>query len=306
LDNADAYEQIESQKVEIEKQRDIVVRQKQEITDSILYAKRIQNAVLPPAEVMQQNIPEHFVLFKPRDIVSGDFYWMKQIHNFVVITVADCTGHGVPGAFMSMLGIALLNEIVRKKTVNNASDVLNELRQQVKHSLRQTGKADEAKDGMDISLCVIDLYSKNLSYAGAYNSLYVYRKTDTSGKPFTSPLPIAIKNDQYQLIEIKADKMPIGIHIKEKESFTDHKIDILDGDSIYMFSDGYMDQIGGEKRKKFMSRSFKSLILDIQTESMQKQQEILTKTLDDWMSYPDESGEGFEQMDDITVIGIKF
>ncbi|NOZ46704.1 MAG: SpoIIE family protein phosphatase [Chlorobi bacterium] len=326
LDNADAYQQIEEQKEEIlhqneilfqqkeeitaqkdeiVRQRDIVVKQKQEITDSILYAKRIQNAVLPPQELLD-TLPEYFIFFKPRDIVSGDFYWMKKIQGLIVITVADCTGHGVPGAFMSMLGIALLNEIVRKKKISTASDVLNELRKQVKLALRQTGKQDEAKDGMDISLCVIDLENRKFNYAGAYNPLYIYRKINTSGEPYTSPLPVLISNDKYQLIEIKADKMPIGIHIKEKDSFTDHQFDIMDGDTFYMFSDGFIDQMGGEKSKKFMTKPFKKLLLEIQDMNMVKQKNILENKLNEWEKWPDENGQPHEQIDDITIIGLRF
>ena len=273
---------------EVRKRTIKIEKQKKEITDSIIYAKRIQSAALPPEELIQQLLPEHFVLFKPRDIVSGDFYWMKQINKYTVITAADCTGHGVPGAFMSMLGMALLNEIVRDKSVTHANQVLNKLRAEIKLALRQTGKEGEAKDGMDIALCVIDKENMILQYAGAYNPLYLFRKI----------------SDKLELIETKADKMPIGIHMKEKP-FTNHEIDIKENDIIYIFSDGFIDQFGGcddEKTKiggvKFKSKRFKKLLEDINDKKMSDQKEILNTTIEKWKGNND-------QIDDILVIGIK-
>ena len=273
---------------EVRKRTIKIEKQKKEITDSIIYAKRIQSAALPPEELIQQHLPEHFVLFKPRDIVSGDFYWMKQINKYTVITAADCTGHGVPGAFMSMLGMALLNEIVRDKSVTYANQVLNKLRAEIKLALRQTGKEGEAKDGMDIALCVIDKESMKLQYAGAYNPLYLFRKT----------------SDKLELIETKADKMPIGIHMKEKP-FTNHEIDIQENDIIYIFSDGFIDQFGGNNDEtikkggvKFKSKRFKKLLEDINDKEMSEQKEILNNTIEQWKGSND-------QVDDILVIGIK-
>ncbi|RLD61638.1 MAG: hypothetical protein DRJ01_07555 [Bacteroidetes bacterium] len=273
---------------EVRKRTIKIEKQKKEITDSIKYAKRIQSAALPPEELIQQHLPEHFVLFKPRDIVSGDFYWMKQINNYTVITAADCTGHGVPGAFMSMLGMALLNEIVRDESVTQANQVLNKLRAEIKLALRQTGKEGEAKDGMDIALCVIDKENMKLQYAGAYNPLYLYRK----------------KSGHSELIETKADKMPIGIHMKEK-SFTNHEIDIQENDVIYIFSDGFIDQFGGwdeisikKGGVKFKSKRFKKLLEDINDKKMSEQKEILNNTIEQWKGTND-------QVDDILIIGIK-
>jgi serine phosphatase RsbU (regulator of sigma subunit) len=292
LDNAEAYEKIEAQKEEIiaqrdeieaqrdyvTQQRDQIAKQKQNITDSIQYAKRIQSAVLPPADQISESLSDHFILFKPRDIVSGDFYWMRQIDHYVVITAADCTGHGVPGAFMSMLGVSFLNEIVRRKDITKASDVLNELRKYVKTSLRQTGKDGEAKDGMDMSLCVVDLKNYHLQYAGAYNPLYLFR--------------------DKELIERKADKMPIGIHINEKETFTNHELELKKSDVIYLFSDGFPDQFGGVNGGKFKTKQFKKLLMEIHQKPMDEQKNILDNTLIEWQG-------NHEQVDDITVIGIK-
>jgi serine phosphatase RsbU (regulator of sigma subunit)/ligand-binding sensor domain-containing protein len=262
---------------EIRKQRDQIAEQNQAITDSIQYAKRIQSAVLPPKEILNNALPEHFILFKPRDIVSGDFYWMKQLDNFVVFTAADCTGHGVPGAFMSMLGIALLNEIVRRKEITHASEILNELRKQLKEALRQSGKEGEAKDGMDVAMCVLDMKNKKLQYAGAYNSLFLVRNKE--------------------LIEYKADKMPIGIHQKT-DPFTNHEIDLQKDDSIYIFSDGFVDQFGGKKGKKFMIKPFKRLLAEISDREMEDQKEILDISITEWR------GER-QQIDDIVVFGVR-
>jgi len=262
----------------LEKQKEEIEKQKEEITDSIIYAKRIQTAVLPPSSWVEENLPEHFILFRPRDIVSGDYYWMNKVDNKIIVAAADCTGHGVPGAFMSMLGVSFLNEIVNKNNIVQPNIILNQLRSQVKHTLDQTGKEGEAKDGMDIALCVIDFDNMILQYAGAYNSLYLFRKGE--------------------LIEIKADRMPIGIHIREKESFTNNEMALEKGDTLYIFSDGYADQFGGEKGGKFKTKNFKKLLADIQPKTMKEQHTILDKNIDDWRG-------DIEQIDDILVLGIR-
>jgi serine phosphatase RsbU (regulator of sigma subunit) len=262
---------LEEQKTEIEKQ-------KEEITDSIKYAKRIQNAILPAPEFATEILREHFILFRPRDIVSGDYYWMNKVGNKVIVAAADCTGHGVPGAFMSMLGVSFLNEIVNKNNTVQPHLILNDLRSQVKRTLGQTGKEGEAKDGMDIALCVIDFEANKLQYAGAYNPLLLFRNGE--------------------LIEVKADKMPIGIYIREKESFTNNEIELQPGDTFYIFSDGYADQFGGPTGGKFKSKPFKELLLSIQDKSMEEQREILNTTIDQWR------GE-IDQIDDIIVMGVR-
>ncbi len=281
---------------EIRQQKDEIEKQKEEITDSIKYAKRIQTAILPPAEIITAHLPEHFILFKPRDIVSGDFYWMKQLGDYTLIAAADCTGHGVPGAFMSMLGIAFLNEIASHRDKFAANEILNELRNQVKLSLRQTGKEGEAKDGMDIAFCVINKKHMKLHYAGAYNPLYLYRNKVL---PAPSDDICAIEFETHNLFEIKADKMPIGIHISEKDGFTNHELDIKPGDTIYIFSDGFVDQTGGESSKKFLSKNFKNLLFSIQGLEMSNQKEVLNDTIENWKGTS-------SQIDDILVIGIRF
>lgn len=262
---------------EIREQRDQIVEQKQAITDSIQYAKRIQSAVLPPVELIDKVLPEHFILFKPRDIVSGDFYWLKQIDKHIVFTAADCTGHGVPGAFMSMLGVALLNEIVRRKEITQANQILDELRNQIMSALRQSGKEGEAKDGMDIALCILNLEDMKLQFAGAYNPLYLMRNGE--------------------LIEFKGDKMPIGIHLRTG-SFTNHEFQLQKGDVLYVFSDGFVDQFGGNKGRKFMVKSFKRLLTEIHKRPMDDQKGILDITITEWR------GER-EQIDDIVIFGVR-
>jgi len=267
------------------------------ITDSINYAQKIQRAVLPSEEMMLKSFPEHFVLFKPRDVISGDFYWIKHINQFTIVATADCTGHGVPGAFMSMLGIALLNEIVTDKHIQSVGEVLDRMRIQIKKTLKQEGKALEQKDGMDLALYVIDKEKMELQYAGAYNSLYLIRKAESHAELDNLPQFKTVENENSLLIEIKADRQPIAIYLKERP-FTSHTIKLKKNDAIYTFSDGFVDQTGGDKSAKFLHRNFKSLLLSIQDKTMKEQGQILNQTLLNW-----ENGE--DQLDDILVIGVK-
>lgn len=269
---------LEEQNLEIKHQRDQIMQQKQEMTDSIHYASRIQTAILPPDKILEKNLREHFILYMPRDIVSGDYYWMTEVDGKTVVVAADCTGHGVPGAFLSMLGVSFLNEIVIKNEITHANEILNELRRSVVASLHQTGEEGEAQDGMDISVIVINHAIHKLEYAGAYNPLYLIR--DNS------------------LIEYKADKMPIGIHFMKKDPFTNNIIDYQKDDSLYIFSDGYMDQFGGEKGKKFMAKKFKDLILDIHRMDFKEQASSLLRNFVKWRG-------NIEQIDDVLVIGLK-
>jgi serine phosphatase RsbU (regulator of sigma subunit) len=281
-------DEITAQRDEIETQRDHVMQQKQEITDSINYAQIIQRAVLPEEELITKALPDHFILFKPRDIVSGDFYWFKQIKNHAVIVAADCTGHGVPGAFMSMLGISFLNEIVSKSRFDSAGEILNRLRHKVKTSLKQRGEKGESKDGMDIALCIVDLEYNMLQYAGAYNPLLIVRPN----------------GEQPELIEVKANRQPIAIHMKE-EDFKTNEIQLQKDDTFYIFSDGYIDQFGGEKGQKFKTKHFKNLLLSINDKSIAEQKEILDETIESWRSNPGINGVPHEQVDDILVVGVR-
>ncbi|MBA7548980.1 hypothetical protein ES705_41448 [subsurface metagenome] len=277
--------EIERQKKEIEEQRDLANKQKKRITDSIQYAHRIQKAVLPQQAAFVQNFKDYFVLYRPKDIVSGDFYWVNRKDDVLIIAAADCTGHGVPGAFMSMLGVAYLNEIVNKIAINkhisalNADEILNQLREMVITSLHQTGSVEEPKDGMDISLVIIDFKHKKMQFSGANNSLYVIRKNE--------------------LIQYKADKMPVSYHQKRNIPFTRHEIDLKIDDRIYLFSDGFIDQFGGEKGLKFLVKKFQELLLKIHKKPMADQHQILEKVLDDWRG-------DRHQLDDVLVIGLRF
>ncbi|MDY0200281.1 MAG: two-component regulator propeller domain-containing protein [Tenuifilaceae bacterium] len=271
---------IQLQKEEIEAQRDEIEKKNKDTIDSILYASRIQTAVIPPLNDLTNVFKDVFVLNKPRDIVSGDFYWFSRRENLIFLAAADCTGHGVPGAFMSMLGIASLNEIVNSNDCQrDASFILTSLRDKIKASLRQEGKIGEAKDGMDMAFCVIDMENMKLSYAGAYNPLWLIR----SG----------------ELIPYPADKMPIGVHLGAKSEFKNNMIDLKADDRFYIFSDGYIDQFGGENGRKFLKKNFKTLLLDIHTHSFSEQKEILDVTLEKW------KGQKYHQIDDILVIGFK-
>ncbi|MCF6366422.1 MAG: SpoIIE family protein phosphatase [Bacteroidales bacterium] len=280
-------EEIEESKEEIESQRDVLYKQKKEIIDSINYAERIQSAVLPSAELMNDVVKDHFVFFKPRDIVSGDFYWVKKIRTFSFIVAADCTGHGVPGAFMSMLGSSFLNEIVTSRTLDSAGEVLNRLRNKVKKSLHQKGAEGEQKDGMDISLLIIDWETLELQFAGAYNSLYIVRKNGEQTN----------EEANYEFIKLKADRQPIGIYIHEKD-FTNHSFQLQKGDTIYALSDGYVDQFGGDTGGKFKSGRFQKLLLSFQDKSMEEQKHILGRTFTKWKR-------DIEQIDDVLIIGMR-
>jgi len=272
-------DEIEAQRNHVTEQRDRIELQNKNITSSIEYASRIQRAVLPPKNSFVKHLGEHFIFFKPRDIVSGDFYYLNTKNENIIIAAADCTGHGVPGAFMSILGISLSNQIVGQLNKSfNASDILTLLRTEIKNALGQTGKDNEAKDGMDISLCVLNRKSQKIDFAGAYNPL------------------ILIRNKE--IIKYKGDKMPIGIFIKEKESFTNHEIKVEKGDSLYLYSDGFQDQFGGERKKKFLPKNLNNLLLDISNKPAQNQKEILNDTLEKW------KGEE-QQVDDIIILGFK-
>lgn len=266
------------------------------ITDSISYAQRIQSAILPSQGLLKEIMPEHFVILKPKDIVSGDFYWVKEVQDHLVIVGADCTGHGVPGAFMSMLGITLLNDLIGDRCYDAPSAILERLRAKVKEMLVQEGEMDEQKDGMDLALAIFNKTTRELHFAGANNPLYVIRNKEIpAGKdlePFTST-----ESGDYQLYELKGDKQPIGVHWEETK-FTNRTIKLSERDTFYIFSDGFVDQFGGEQRKKYKSLNFKKLLLSMQDKPMETQQQLIEETYDSWR------GE-YEQIDDVSVIGVR-
>ncbi len=267
------------QKSEIELQRDKIVHQNEEIKSSIQYASRIQNALLTPPDQITAIFPNHFMLYLPRDIVSGDFFWVTQVGNKKIAVVADCTGHGVPGGFMSMLGMSFISQIIGKGGELHPADILNQLRNSVIVSLHQTGEVGGSKDGMDIAIFTFDDTTSILEYAGANNPL------------------ILIRDNEVQ--HIKGDKMPIGIHIRAEEPFTNNVIEIKPGDRVYTFSDGYADQFGGPDQRKFMIKNLKELLLEIHQKPMPEQRDILDQTLLNWHG-------SSPRIDDVVVMGVQF
>ena len=270
-------DEIQKQKEIAENQRDLITYQKKHITDSIHYAKRIQTALLPSLELFSDEI-DHFVLYKPRDIVSGDFYWVAKIDGQQMVIAADCTGHGVPGAFMSMLGVSLLNEIILNKKITQPDQVLNILREYIILSLKQVVQTSGIKDGMDMCVCLIDFNNNKMQYAGANNPLWMF----VDG----------------QLNEIKGDKMPVSIY-DSMPPFTNHIVDLKKGDTFYIFSDGYADQFGGPQQKKLLSKNFKTLLQKVQDLPMLEQGARIDEFFEDWRKELD-------QIDDVCVIGIRY
>jgi ligand-binding sensor domain-containing protein/serine phosphatase RsbU (regulator of sigma subunit) len=249
-----------------------------DITDSINYAKRIQQAMLPPSSEIRKVLPDHFIFFKPRDIVSGDFYWFFQKENRTYIAAIDCTGHGVPGAFMSIIGNSLLNEIMNETDLLDPASIMNLLREKLIVALRQQGTDAESKDGMDMVLCCIDRAKNIVTFAGANNPLYHF-----SGTGFT---------------EYKGDKMPIGVYAGTDRSFTNKEIPLVKGDVIYLITDGYPDQFGGPAGKKFLYTRFKQFLAEITNSQMNSQQNSISSRFDEWKGMND-------QVDDVLVIGIR-
>jgi serine phosphatase RsbU (regulator of sigma subunit) len=295
-----ANEELNSTNKNLKNALDTVSQQKkqietahEEITASINYAKYIQSSVLPKAEHIEECLGDHFIIYKPKEIVSGDFYWVSQTEDKTVIVSADCTGHGVPGAFMSMLGITLLNEIINKDSVTNPGIILDRLRKEVTDSLKQKGDRWEQKDGMDMALCTIDRKNMKLQFAGAINPLYLIRQSETEVKGILH----YDSNGSENLTEIKGDHMPIGI-FDEMDSFTSHEIDLHKGDTFYMFTDGFPDQFGGPDHKKFSHKRFRENLLKTRSESMSDQKLKLENALHEWMG-------NNSQTDDISLIGFR-
>ncbi len=282
-----AQKEAEAEKVrnaELNKAYHIIEEKNKEITDSINYAKRIQSGIIPSENELKKNLGDHFVLYKPKDIVSGDFYWCVGISTnsgkkLSIAAAVDCTGHGVPGAFMSMLGNTLLNQTIKNPLVNSPADVLNFLNHELPKNLKSYSEDVTIRDGMDMSLCAIDFEDQKLYFAGANNPCWIIRKGE--------------------VIELKADKQAISASTdQEKIPFTNNEMDLLKGDTIYLFTDGFADQFGGPKGKKFKYNQFKELLVGSQSQSMRDQKNLLNQTFEEWR------GE-CEQVDDVLVIGIR-
>ncbi len=298
LKNSNKQKQlIEQQKFEVEQQKIIVDNKNKEITDSIIYARRIQQAILPPKEVLSKNLENGFILYKPKDVVSGDFYWMESsnintngaLEKAVFLAAADCTGHGVPGAMVSVVCNNALNRAVREFKLTNPAEILDKVRLLVIETFEKS--EEEVNDGMDIALCSLTFQIPSselnesetvatLQYAGANNALYMVKT-----------------NDKEKLVEIKPNKQPIG-KVDNPEPFTQHTIKLQKGDTIYMFTDGFADQFGGKKGKKLMYKPFKNLLLSIQDKTMNEQKAMLEQYFEDWKG-------NLEQVDDVCVIGVR-
>ncbi|GAB4280295.1 MAG: hypothetical protein Kow0068_04470 [Marinilabiliales bacterium] len=301
-------EEIISQRDEISRQKDIVSARNKEIKDSIEYAVRIQYAIFPNPEILRSYVSEYFIFYQPRDVLSGDFYWFNKIDDLLIIAVADCTGHGVPGALMSILGAAFLNEIINKEKIISPSEILNRLRLEVITVLKQSVNREDmitvsqTKDGMDIALCTINLNSLETKYAGANNSIYIVTnnsktKENLSGYNYQpAGLNHEISNN-YDLYEIKADKMPIATYVT-MDDFSEHTFQLNKDDAIYMFSDGFADQFGGESGKKFKYKPFKQLILNIAALNMKEQKIKMISSFTEWKNE-------YRQVDDVLVTGIR-
>ena len=263
---------------EINQQRDVIEEKNKDIVSSIHYAQRIQKALLASDTLLEKNLPEHFVLYKPKDIVSGDFYWVTEWGSKTMFAAVDCTGHGVPGAFMSIVGQNILNQAVNEYGLSKPNLVLNSLNKGVSRTLG-TDEDNVIRDGMDLALCALDKKNMTLEFAGAFNPLWILRKNE--------------------IIEIKGNKFPIGSFIDESiQNFDNHEFKLKKGDILYVFTDGYADQFGGPKGKKFKDKNVKKLLLDNCHEPMDKQKEILENTMREW------KGE-LEQIDDILIMGVR-
>lgn len=273
--------QLTQKNVEIENQKEIIEIKQKGITDSINYALRIQEALLPSKEMKQTLFPESFVLLLPKDIVSGDFYWYSEKNGKKIITAVDCTGHGVPGAFMSMIGVTFLNEIINERGITKPSDILGELRDRVKTSLKQKGLDGESRDGMDMAIVSFNKDFTEVEYAGANNPLWIFRK----------------ENNDIKILEFAPDKRPIGYFKGQGLAFTNQTISLQKGDTLYIFSDGYADQFGGPKGKKFKYKQIKEILAEINHLPMHAQEEHLLKRFIEWRG-------NLEQIDDVCIIGI--
>ncbi len=270
-----SYRQKQKANVEITLQKEIIEERNREVRDSITYAKRIQTAILPSDKLVKEFLSDSFILFKPKDIVSGDFYWMEKIGEKIFYAVVDCTGHGVPGAMVSVVGHNALNRTIKEFGLTEPAAILDKLTELVEETFEKS--ESEVKDGMDISLCCLDLNMNQLKWAGANNPIWIHSKGEIQ--------------------EIKADKQPIG-KFDYRKPFTGHTIELEKGDTIYIFTDGFADQFGGDKGKKFKYQQLKSFILTLQNKKMDEQKEILNNRFESWR------GE-LEQVDDVCLVGVR-
>jgi serine phosphatase RsbU (regulator of sigma subunit) len=280
-------EELVQKNIVVEQQKNLVEEKHKEITDSINYAERIQRALLASKKMLDENLSDYFILFKPKDVVSGDFYWATKLNNnnFVLVN-ADSTGHGVPGAIMSILNIACLDKAVTKGIIS-PDLILNETRGLIIENLKNDGSTEGGKDGMDGSLLSFDFKNNILHCASANNPIWIIRSVKSSG----------VEN-KHELIEIKADRLPIGKHDRDNIPFTLHTLNLQKGDVVYTLTDGFSDQFGGANGKKFMIKNLRELLAANAHLPMHEQKELLEKTFTNWVG-------NIEQVDDVTLIGVR-
>jgi PAS domain S-box-containing protein len=281
---------------EVELQSNIIEQKNKDITDSITYARRIQEAILPSDDEMKRVLDDCFVFYRPKDIVSGDLYWANTVTTtpadgkgvkLSLVAAVDCTGHGVPGAFMSIVGHTILEQTLTEKSVNNPGQALDYLSKGVIRTLKQKAGDDfSIKDGMDIALCALNNSTRELNFAGANNPMYVVRNGE--------------------LMQFSGDKQPIGAYVKEIKPFTNHKVQLEKGDCVYIFTDGIADQFGGPKGKKYKYKKLKEILTANYAKPMSEQRQLIVESVDAWMNYPSEqSSQPYEQTDDMLVIGFR-
>jgi len=254
-------------------------RQERKLAESLKYASYIQQAIFPSNALINKLIPENFIFFKPRDVVSGDFFYVSRRNDKLFMAVGDCTGHGVPGAFMSILGITFLNKIILSSNFSSAGSILNQMREHIMEALCQTGEETDQKDGIDLALCVLDTRKNILNFAGAFNPVYIIR-------------------DQ-NLFEIAGDKMPVGIGAEEERSFSSYIHELNNNDAIYLFTDGFADQFGGPSGRKFKYQPFRNLLIGISHLPMSEQESKIKQTFVEWKG-------NHQQLDDVLVLGFRY
>jgi len=270
---------IENQRDSALRQRDEIVSQQKEITASFTYASRIQDAMLTSSTIFEKHLKDYFIFYKPRNIVSGDFYWMTEKNDKIIVTAADATGHGVPGAFMSLMGIVFLNEIVNSLEITTPHEILERMRKKVVAAFEREDGRDTVNAGMDLALVSIDIQNMKLQFSGAFNPVCIYRKEE--------------------LIELPGDKIPVGFHPYLMDNkFITKDFKLLKGDRIFLFSDGFIDQFGWRSNKKYLKRNFKNLLLENQSVPLKAQRLLLENALNNWKG-------DLEQVDDIVVLGFE-
>ena len=289
--NESLEEKVEERTLEVLKQKEIVEEKNRQVLASITYAKRIQNTILPSVQYLNENMPEHMIFYRPKDIVSGDFYWVNKKDDKLFVGAIDCTGHGVPGALVSIVAHSNLQRAIHIFKLRTPAELLDLLNEAVKNSFHKQGE-EELRDGMDIALFSLDREKRMLEFSGANNSLYIINSARK-----TWPENSIQFGDEMPGVEIKGDKQPIGYFATNKK-FTQHSIVLETGDVLYVFSDGYEDQFGGPRNKKFMSKRLKELLISVHQLPMEKQKKLIEQSLQYW------KGDN-EQTDDILIIGVK-